>query len=330
VTAGHRPRLGILASCVMLSTLTLLPQSVAAAPAPTPVAEVTAETVKAAYTKTEQAAEAMNAARADADATRAQMAELASSITDLQVQYSTESDLVAQSVVDQQMSNPLGATTQLLASQTPTAFIDGLHAERLVAQAQTQRLDDLLDSGEDLEQQKQRLADKQTILDAAQNEAALHLRQARTAHRAAKDALAKLDAAQQLTFTAPSTAPDPGSVKVRANGDAKTVLKFALAQLGDPYVWGGNGPDGWDCSGLVQQAFAAAGVSVPRVVGPQYDASTPVELGDLRPGDVVFYADMSHIGLYVGDGTVIHAPRPGRDVELTTLSGYSKAGRYLK
>jgi cell wall-associated NlpC family hydrolase len=330
VTARRRPGRLVVASCVMLSTLALSPQPAVAAPAPAPAPEVTAATVKAAYTKTEQAAEAMNAAHATADATRTHMAELASSITALQVQYSSERDMVAQSVVDQQMSNPLGATTQLLASQNPTDFIDGLHAERLVAEAQTQRLDDLLDSGEVLEQQKQRLADKQALLDAAEAEAARHLREAKTAHRAAKAALAKLDAAQQLTFTAPSTAPAPGSVKVHAAGDAKTVLKFALAQLGDPYVWGGNGPDGWDCSGLIQQAFAAAGVAVPRVVGPQYDASTHIDMRDLRPGDVVFYADMSHIGLYVGDGTVVHAPRPGRNVEFTGLNGFSKAGRYLK
>jgi cell wall-associated NlpC family hydrolase len=70
----------------------------------------------------------------------------------------------------------------------------------------------------------------------------------------------------------------------------------------------------------VQKAYAAAGVSLPRVVGPQMSAGRKISAGELAPGDLVAYPSMSHIGIYLGDGKVIHAPRPGKSVEITSLS----------
>ena len=83
----------------------------------------------------------------------------------------------------------------------------------------------------------------------------------------------------------------------------------------------------WDCSGLVQGSYRAAGVSLPRVVGPQYSATRHISMSQLQPGDIVFYGDMSHDGIYIGHGKVIHAPHPGRSVEITGLGGFSRAGR---
>ena len=104
------------------------------------------------------------------------------------------------------------------------------------------------------------------------------------------------------------------------SGAAKKAIAFAMNQLGEPYVYGGTGPDSWDCSGLVMKAYAAAGVSLPRVVGPQMAAGRSISAGDLQPGDLVAYPSMSHIGIYLGGGKVIHAPRPGKSVEITSLS----------
>jgi cell wall-associated NlpC family hydrolase len=115
--------------------------------------------------------------------------------------------------------------------------------------------------------------------------------------------------------------------EVEAFGATKRAIDFAIAQLGDPYVYGGTGPNGWDCSGLVMKAFAAAGISLPRVVGPQMSASRHVSMDSLQPGDLVAYGDMSHIGIYLGHGKVIHAPHPGRSVEITGLAHFSVAGR---
>ncbi|WP_435857325.1 NlpC/P60 family protein [Streptomyces longwoodensis] len=93
---------------------------------------------------------------------------------------------------------------------------------------------------------------------------------------------------------------------------ADKAVAFARAQLGKPCVWGAKGPGSYDCSGLTQAAWTAAGLPLPRATADQAEAGTPVELADLRPGDLVFFFDgLRHTGLYTGDGLMIHAPGPG-------------------
>ncbi|MEU6013212.1 C40 family peptidase [Streptomyces sp. NPDC047515] len=100
-----------------------------------------------------------------------------------------------------------------------------------------------------------------------------------------------------------------------ATTKAEKVLAFARAQLGKPYVWGATGPSSYDCSGLTQAAWKAAGVDIPRTTWDQVKTGTKVATADLRPGDLVFfYDDISHVGMYQGDGMMIHAPKPGANV----------------
>ncbi|MFD5615864.1 C40 family peptidase [Kitasatospora sp. NPDC127060] len=114
-----------------------------------------------------------------------------------------------------------------------------------------------------------------------------------------------------------------------STGSTESAVDYALAQLGKPYVWGGNGPSGYDCSGLVQQAYRRSGISLPRVADDQYAATTPISAGQLRRGDLVFWSDsgrasgIHHVGIYLGGGTFVEAPRPGKTVRISTLdSGY--------
>ncbi|SCG04674.1 Cell wall-associated hydrolase, NlpC family [Streptomyces sp. MnatMP-M17] len=96
---------------------------------------------------------------------------------------------------------------------------------------------------------------------------------------------------------------------------AAKVLAFARAQIGKPYVWGASGPSSYDCSGLTQAAWREAGVELPRTTWEQVKVGTRVATGDLLPGDLVFfYDDISHVGIYIGDGMMIHAPKPGANV----------------
>jgi cell wall-associated NlpC family hydrolase len=100
-----------------------------------------------------------------------------------------------------------------------------------------------------------------------------------------------------------------------ATTKAEKVLAFARAQIGKPYVWGATGPASYDCSGLTQAAWKAAGVDIPRTTWDQVKTGTRVATADLRPGDLVFfYDDISHVGIYKGDGMMIHAPKPGANV----------------
>ncbi|WP_248959409.1 C40 family peptidase [Sphaerisporangium perillae] len=109
-----------------------------------------------------------------------------------------------------------------------------------------------------------------------------------------------------------------------ASGNARTALQFAYAQVGKPYRYGGTGPGAWDCSGLTQASWRAAGVSLPRTAAGQYSwgASRRVSLDALQPGDLLFAAGLGHVGMYAGGGKMVHAPRTGDVVKVVPLSAY--------
>ncbi|MEV5989619.1 NlpC/P60 family protein [Streptomyces sp. NPDC052051] len=103
-----------------------------------------------------------------------------------------------------------------------------------------------------------------------------------------------------------------GSSGSTSTTKAEKALSFARSQIGKPYVWGATGPDSYDCSGLTQASWKAAGVSLPRTTWDQVKVGTTVSIANAQPGDLIFfYDDISHVGLYIGDGMMIHAPKPG-------------------
>jgi cell wall-associated NlpC family hydrolase len=147
---------------------------------------------------------------------------------------------------------------------------------------------------------------------------------------------ARLSAAEQArvttTLAGPAlAAPSAAAAAAAAPGPAAaTAVQTALAQVGDPYVWGSSGPDGFDCSGLTQYAYAAAGISLPHSSRAQSGLGTPVSRADLMPGDLVyFYSPVSHVGIYVGDGKMVHARTHGLPVAVTSVdqAGYRGAVR---
>ncbi len=117
---------------------------------------------------------------------------------------------------------------------------------------------------------------------------------------------------------APQPPPSPSS-------GARAALDWARTQLGKPYVWGAAGPNGYDCSGLTQTAFARAGISLPRTTKAQYAATSRVPVDQLRAGDLIFYSTNNaasgiyHVAIYAGDGMRLHAPSPGKNVELVPM-----------
>ncbi|MEU4079776.1 hypothetical protein DEJ45_14055 [Streptomyces venezuelae] len=111
------------------------------------------------------------------------------------------------------------------------------------------------------------------------------------------------------------------------NARAAQAISFARAQLGKPYVWGATGPSAYDCSGLTQAAWRAAGVSLPRTTYTQINAGPRVSRSQLAPGDLIFfYSGISHVGLYIGGGQMIHAPRPGAPVRIAPIDEMPFAG----
>ena len=106
------------------------------------------------------------------------------------------------------------------------------------------------------------------------------------------------------------------------NTQAGEAVAFAYAQLGKPYQWGATGPGAYDCSGLVQAAWAAAGVSIPRVTYDQWAALPHISASSLQPGDLVYYEGEGHVAMYVGGGYIIDAPRTGLTVEKVPMTGW--------
>ncbi|WP_308310979.1 NlpC/P60 family protein [Streptomyces sp. GbtcB6] len=111
-----------------------------------------------------------------------------------------------------------------------------------------------------------------------------------------------------------STGTGSGGGRTKASGPAAKAVAFALAQIGKPYVWGAVGPSSYDCSGLTSTAWAAAGHPIPRTSQAQWQGLTRVGLASVQPGDLIIYYDATHVGMYIGDGEIVHAPRPGRTV----------------
>ncbi|MCX4788794.1 NlpC/P60 family protein [Streptomyces sp. NBC_01221] len=165
-------------------------------------------------------------------------------------------------------------------------------------------------------EEKARLAELERKKEAEARRKAEELAKQQAAAKAEADRKAA-EAAKEAgsgTGTGTGTGTSTGSGS-SATTKAEKVLAFARAQIGKPYVWGATGPSSYDCSGLTQAAWKAAGVDIPRTTWDQVKTGTRVATADLRPGDLVFfYDDISHVGIYKGDGMMIHAPKPGANV----------------
>jgi peptidoglycan DL-endopeptidase CwlO len=137
----------------------------------------------------------------------------------------------------------------------------------------------------------------------------------------AQQAGAELLSASSLQFTPNSPLPPPVST-------TPIALTWAFAELGKPYQWGATGPNSFDCSGLTQFVWRAAGVSIPRVAADQDAWTIPVPLSQLLPGDLVFFGktDIHHVGIYIGDGLMINAPHTGTVVQVSSIWWSDLAG----
>jgi cell wall-associated NlpC family hydrolase len=162
----------------------------------------------------------------------------------------------------------------------------------------------------------------------AQRQRALErIRRQRAAAAAQAAAEAAAAAAAAAAASNAQAAGTPGTTPVpTTSGDAQVAVNFAYAQLGEPYVWAAAGPDSWDCSGLTMGAWAAAGVYLPHYSVAQYAATMPISAGELRPGDLVFWATdpsnpgtIFHVGLYIGGGNMIAAPHTGSTVRIESI-----------
>jgi cell wall-associated NlpC family hydrolase len=164
--------------------------------------------------------------------------------------------------------------------------------------------------------------------------AELEKEQAAAAARAAAKAVAEQAAAARASSGSSSSSSSSSSGSGSSSGGGAgypSVVAIAQRYLGVPYVWGGASPSGFDCSGLVMYCYAQVGVSLAHGATAQQQASTPVSLGNLKPGDLVFFGSPSfshHVGIYVGGGQMIDAPYTGVSVRYDSIGGAWTGGRF--
>lgn len=214
-------------------------------------------------------------------------------------------------------------------------------ADRATIESQRNQQAKLLADAKKKEQEAKQVVDRLT----AQQRAELERQQAAEAQAAAAHAVSRSTGRptdQQSALGQPSSSstqasqtgsqvpiPDPSH---GVSSRVQSALNFALAQLGKPYIWGGTGPTGYDCSGLMMASWGKAGVSLPRTAAAQYAAGTPVSTSDLQPGDLVFfYPGITHVGMYIGDGKFIHASSPRTGIKVSVLAqqpSYQGARRF--
>ncbi|MCQ4045743.1 NlpC/P60 family protein [Streptantibioticus rubrisoli] len=221
---------------------------------------------------------------------------------------------------------------RFLLSSDPQSFLDGARLAEKGAQAATATFTALRTTRSELEgyantatREWESLTAEQTSKADAKRQIEQRLARARallgTLQAGQRERLQRLDEEaayrSQLGWLKSDVGAELGRAAGTADALAARAVAFASAQLGKAYEWGAQGPSTYDCSGLTQAAWAAAGVTLPRTSQEQWAGLPHVPLGQLRPGDlIVYYADASHVAIYIGDGAVIQAPRPGRTVDI--------------
>ncbi|MER6603432.1 hypothetical protein C6W96_08125 [Streptomyces sp. CS149] len=219
----------------------------------------------------------------------------------------------------QYRTGSIDPSVALLLSADPDTYLEQAAALDRAGARQAMTLDKLRHAQRRLAQSRAETTRALTDLERNRTAVTRHKRAVEAKLREARRLLASLPPEDRASFDRASRSgrdglPDLSGV---APGSARAMSAVAAVHqaLGKPYVWGANGPSGFDCSGLMQWAYAQAGVSLPRTSQAQRYAGSMVPLSQAQPGDLVVYrADASHVGMYVGNGQVIHAPYPGAAV----------------
>ncbi|MFD8619005.1 NlpC/P60 family protein [Streptomyces sp. NPDC059513] len=312
------------------------PVSSPSAPSPLPGSserdlEKVREQIETLYRKAGAATDAYNLAEEQTKKQSGEIVKLAKAIVDGQARIAELKDRAGAQAREQYRNGGLPPGAQLVLSNDPQLFLDGVNKVRTSQQASKTVLAELTRTQEDLEtytqdassnwhkletnRVKQAKAKKKInaqIAAAEKLESQLEKKERARLRQLEQDAANRAQSAWLATLPMPNLGA--GGATTAAG---KAAVAFATAQIGKPYVWGATGPGSYDCSGLTSQAWAAAGRPIPRTSQEQWRLLPRIEIQDMRPGDLIIYhADASHVGMYVGDGAIVHSPRPGRHVTL--------------
>ncbi|MFJ1585529.1 NlpC/P60 family protein [Streptomyces sp. NPDC088197] len=337
-TAGPRAAVGI--TTAALASVTLLSESASAAPAKPSITEVKAQ-IDQLNQDAEVATQHFDAAKEKTDNQRAKANQLLEQVAQKTAKMNETRRVLGQYATAQYRDGGLDQTTQLLLTDDPQKFFDQSHMMDRISTTQEQALETFKVQQEQASIQRAQATKSLNELTSAQNKLAAAKKNVQTKLAAAQKLLNSLNAQERAklaamrptapTNTAGSSNSSNSSNSTASNvsytyngpasGRAAAAIQFAMSQRGKPYGSGRTGPDAYDCSGLTQAAYRAAGISIGRTTWDQVKDGTAVSQSDLRPGDLVFfYSSISHVGMYIGNGQIVHAPHSGAVVEVAPMS----------
>jgi cell wall-associated NlpC family hydrolase len=310
----HRPLL--VASLAVLAALTPVLLGTGPAAADPTVEEIEAQ-IDAAWRQLEPAIEKHNATRIELADKKRQAKKLEEKIAPLQETVDEALHQVGDIAAKAYMTGNFSAVNALVSSGSPTTFADRLVLLDQFARSQQDEIAQVIEVKAEYEERKAELdalVAELTEVEAEQAEKTGEID-------------AEIDRLQELRLEAyGSTGGGTGDLRPAAcpatypGGAAGEAITFACEQIGKPYIWAAEGPDGYDCSGLTLAAWSQAGVSLPHNAAQQRATIEYVDRDELVPGDLVFYyGDLSHVGMYAGDGWIVHASRSGVPVQMQTL-----------
>ncbi|GGV39420.1 hypothetical protein GCM10010277_27160 [Streptomyces longisporoflavus] len=310
-------RVTILSAAAATAAAALAGAPAGAAPQDTPAA--TKAKVDRLFEQAEKATEAYNKADERADTLREQVGRAKDSVARGQERINTMRGALGSLAGAQYRSGGIDPSLALLLSSDPDGFLDKAAALDRISARQAGELTDLQKAQRSLSQERTEAGRKLLALEKSRATVARHKRSVEHKLAEARRLLNSLpsrdrDAYDRASRSEREGMPDPGGA-APSSSRAAAAIAAARSAVGKPYVWGANGPSGFDCSGLTQWSYAQAGVGLPRTSQAQRYAGKQVPLSQAQPGDLVAYRDdASHIGMYMGNGQVVHAPYPGASV----------------
>jgi cell wall-associated NlpC family hydrolase len=279
------------------------------------------------YHQAEQASERYNDARLE-------LAELNKEVDSLEADQSRQGDAlegvrsdVRDAIIQRYQSGGLGPTGELLASDSE-GFLDQLSTLSTIDGLQDSLLSDYDNELEAYGIRKDQTEKRRDDIADLEAKLAKEKETADSKLEEAEELLSRLEEEEReavLSRDGGMRAPDAGSIP--ASGRAAVAVKYALAQVGDAYVYGAAGPDAFDCSGLTMMAWGQAGVGLPHSSSAQYSSGARVSQSELQPGDLVFYySPISHVGIYIGNGMIVHAANPSSGVRVAAVNSMPYTG----
>ncbi|WP_127480365.1 C40 family peptidase [Nocardioides pantholopis] len=235
---------------------------------------------------------------------------------------------VADSIVSQYTGQGVSAAGQVLVSDDPGSFLEQLTTMSAYNDLQGELLGTYGTELEALDIRREATEKRVAQVSATEEQMAAEQAAIEKKKEEAESLLDRLKAEEREAILSRGTTRTPTEVKApAASGRAGAAIQYAMAQVGDAYVYGAAGPSAFDCSGLTMMAWAQAGVSLPHSSSAQFSSGARVAESDLQPGDLVFYySPISHVGMYIGNGMIVHAANPGTGVVTGALHSMPYVG----